>query len=62
MAVFDAGYPKRTGDDKEDITNIYNFCCELSDRLRYVFGLFEDSSEASGSTSEASGSTSGESE
>lgn len=37
MAEFNMGYPKRTGDDSQDLKNLYNFVCELSDRLAYSF-------------------------
>ena len=41
MPIFDVGYPKRTGDSEQDLINLYNFACELSDRLRYIFGQIE---------------------
>lgn len=41
MADFNMGYPKRTGDDPQDIKNLYNFVCEMSDRLAYLFRILQ---------------------
>ena len=35
--MFDIGYPKRTGDKDKDLEYLYNFVCELSDRLKFEF-------------------------
>ena len=35
--MFDMGYPQRTGDKDKDMDNLYDFVCELSDRLRFEF-------------------------
>lgn len=35
------GYPKRTGDDSQDLKNLFNFVCEMSDRLAYSFRALE---------------------
>ncbi len=39
--IYDFGYPKRSGNDKEDMEEMYNFVCELSDRLKYLFSQIE---------------------
>jgi hypothetical protein len=30
------GYPARTGDPQKDLENLYDFVCELSDRLSFA--------------------------
>lgn len=52
MAEFNMGYPKKTGDSEMDYTYLYNFVCEMSDRLTYQFSLLKKS----GNTQDDSGS------
>lgn len=37
MAEFNMGYPKQTGNTEADYIYLYNFVCEMSDRLSYLF-------------------------
>ena len=39
MAKFNVGYPQRTGDIEKDMQNIYDFVCELSDRLAFILNV-----------------------
>lgn len=41
MARFEMGYPELTGDAETDIANLYDFACEMVDRLSYAFRATE---------------------
>lgn len=51
MAEFNMGYPKRCGDDSQDLKNLYNFVCEMSDRLAYSFRAIEQAKNNKSNTS-----------
>ena len=53
MAEFNMGYPKRCGDDSQDLKNLYNFVCEMSDRLADSFRVIEQTNNKSNTTTEA---------
>lgn len=36
MGKFNMGYPAKTGDAQKDLENLYDYVCELSDRLSYI--------------------------
>ena len=46
MPQFNMGYPKRTGNAEEDLAQMYNFLCELSDRLTYQFNYTDNALDA----------------
>ncbi len=37
MANLNMGYPKRSGDTEKDLLYMYNYLCEMSDKLNYLF-------------------------
>ena len=41
MAKFNMGYPNMTGDAEKDIEILYDFICEMVDRLSYAFNAME---------------------
>ena len=45
MAKFNVGYPTRTGDAEKDLLNLYNYICELSDRLSYILNSLPDGTD-----------------
>lgn len=45
MTKFNVGYPTRTGNAEKDLANLYNFICELSDRLSYILNRLPDATE-----------------
>lgn len=45
MAKFNIGYPTRTGDDKKDLENIFDFVCEMADRLSYILNSLPEHKE-----------------
>ena len=45
MAKFNMGYPARTGDTQKDLENLYDFVCELSDRLSFTLNNLEKTKE-----------------
>ena len=41
MAKFNIGYPNLTGDTEKDVEILYDFICEMVDRLSYTFNAVE---------------------
>lgn len=48
MSDFNMGYPKKTGDTEADYIYLYNFVCEMSDRLSYLFAQNTQETEQKG--------------
>lgn len=52
MVKFNLGYPKKTGNSEEDFNYMYNFICEMSDRLTYLFNCMDTQKEQTENTEE----------
>ena len=52
MAKFNVGYPTRSGDTEKDIQNMYDFLCEMSDRLSYILNGLPEQTENTQETTE----------
>ncbi len=51
MPNLNMGYPKRTGNAEQDLMYMYNFLCEMSDRLDYVLGILQRPQDAANAES-----------
>ncbi len=45
MPKFNIGYPTRTGDDKKDLQNLFDFVMEMADRISYILNGLPETKE-----------------